>query len=138
MILAVLIAMGSIAAGIALGLGGRRGALAPLTTFAVVAALTVVLIQLLPDAIGGLGWVAIAIFIAALVAPRVIEAGVARVASRARSAVGLELSFAALMIHQVGDGLGLGTYGGGAHEHHHHGDVLLAIGAHTVPTVALI
>jgi hypothetical protein len=54
------------------------------------------------------------------------------------STMGLELSYWGLMIHQLGDGLALGSFSGEAHAGHHHGDVLVAIAAHSVPVTALI
>lgn len=138
MILASAVALASIAAGIALGLGGRRGALGALSTFAIVAALAVVLLQLLPDAIAGAGWPALVVLAAGVALPRLLEAGIVRLAHGARPSIALELSYAALLLHQVGDGLGLGTYASAAHEGHSHLDILLAISAHTVPLVALL
>ncbi|MCC6872988.1 MAG: permease [Sandaracinaceae bacterium] len=138
MILASAVALASIAAGIALGLGGRRGALGALSTFAIVAALAVVLLQLLPDAIAGAGWPALVVLAAGVALPRLLEAGIVRLAHGARPSIALELSYAALLLHQVGDGLGLGTYASAAHEGHSHFDILLAISAHTVPLVALL
>lgn len=52
--------------------------------------------------------------------------------------MGLELGFAGLLLHTVGDGIALGTYTGPLHADHIHFDVLFAVGGHTVPVVALV
>lgn len=138
MFLPIVIALGSVAVGVLLGLGGHRRWIPGLATFALASAMVVVLAQLLPDALAEIGLAALALFAAGAIAPTVIEKlaakrGVARV-----DRWGLELGYAALLVHKVGDGIGLGTYGGEHHAGHGHLDVLLAIGAHTVPMVALV
>jgi hypothetical protein len=49
---------------------------------------------------------------------------------------GIELGYLGLVVHHVGDGLGLGAYGGGARGTR--ADVLLALAVHTVPLVAVV
>jgi uncharacterized membrane protein YraQ (UPF0718 family) len=52
--------------------------------------------------------------------------------------LGLELGYIGLLLHHVGDGIGLGLYAGPLHEGHHHYDVLAALAGHTVPLTALV
>lgn len=135
----VTIAVASCALGAALGLGGRRDHSRVLVTFAVVAALAIALGQLLPDALGGAGILALVVFAGAAVVPSLLERGVARVMGQERSGrLGLELGYWALFVHRVGDGIGLGIYGGHEHAGHNHVDVLLALAAHSVPLVAFM
>lgn len=140
---ALSVAVLSVALGVAVGLAGRlRGrAIAPLQTFALVAAVTIVLAQLLPDALTTLGPVALLVFAASLALPTIAEKALHRVRNVGEHAghrVGLELGYLGLLFHKVGDGLGLGLFSSEAHAGHHHADVLVAIGAHTVPVVALV
>ena len=135
----VTIAVASCALGAALGLGGRRDHSRVLVTFAVVAALAIALGQLLPDALGGAGILALLVFAGAAVLPSLLERGVARVMGQERSGrLGLELGYWALFVHRIGDGIGLGIYGGDEHAGHNHIDVLLALAAHSVPLVAFM
>ncbi|MFK7986567.1 MAG: permease [Sandaracinaceae bacterium] len=139
MVIPLLIAAASVAGGAFLGLVGRRGYASSLATFALVSALAVVLSQLLPDALAGAGLAALLVFGAGAMLPTLIEKlAMARLDAGAAHRVGLELGYAGLLLHKVGDGLGLGTYGGEHHAGHGHFDVLLAIAAHTVPMVALV
>ncbi|MBK6577166.1 MAG: permease [Sandaracinaceae bacterium] len=57
---------------------------------------------------------------------------------RARTKAGLWLSLVAMMLHEVGDGVAIGTFASGAHAEHLHLEVFFAIAAHTVPVVALL
>jgi uncharacterized membrane protein YraQ (UPF0718 family) len=52
--------------------------------------------------------------------------------------LGLELGFVGLLLHSIGDGVGLGLYAGPLHAGHGHYDVLFAIAGHTVPVAALV
>jgi hypothetical protein len=135
-----------VAVGLGLGLGlapGRARLAGPLRTFALSAALTVVVLHLLPEAFGELGVTALLLFAATSVfsawqrLARVFmgkghDDGDGHVHS------GLVAGYVGLLIHHVGDGLGLGAYAslpGGATAH---ADVMLALGAHTVPLVAVV
>lgn len=138
MFLPIAIAFLAHLAGVLLGLGGRRRSLAALRTFALVSALAVVLGQLLPDALGGMGLGALAVFAVFAVLPSLVDKLSAQIGKKSGGALGLELGYLALAVHQVADGLALGAYGGHAHEGHSHGDVLLALSAHTVPLAALV
>ena len=54
------------------------------------------------------------------------------------SDLGLELGYGALLLHKIGDGVGLALFSGPAHAGHGHYDVLLAIAGHSVPVTALV
>ncbi len=136
-LVALAIAVGSVALGAILGLfdGAGARAVGPSHTFALVAAITVAASSLLPAALGEIGLIAIGAFLVGLIAPHAI----AHAFDHTRgSRAALELSFVGLLLHQLGDGLALGAYVGPAHAGHSHTDVLLAIAAHTVPVAAVV
>jgi uncharacterized membrane protein YraQ (UPF0718 family) len=158
MVLAIVIAIASVAAGAALGMWRREPDVAagPVHTFALVAALVVVLTQLLPESLAALGFVAAPVFAAGLLLPSLLE----RLTSRwlgadalphdhhhpgghhhphgGHNVIGLEVGYLGLLVHKVGDGLALGAYSSEAHSGHGHLDILLAIGAHSLPVTALM
>ncbi len=113
-----------------------------LRTFAATAAAGVVLTHLLPEALSGAGlWGALA-FLVGLVAPMLLHPLIEQLASRRAGMsprrLALEAGFFGLLVHHVGDGLGIGAYAampGGVLEHL---DVILALIAHTVPLVAVV
>lgn len=145
--LGIAIACASIALGALLGLlpGSSSRAASPFQTFAIVTAVAVVLGQLLPDALASVGVSALLAFGFGFATPRIAE----RVALKLRAPacshedamctdLGLEIGYLGLLLHHVGDGVGLGLYSGAAHEGHSHYDVLMAFAAHTVPVTALL
>lgn len=124
----------SVAAGIALGLWQRVAgrATGPIRTFAVVAAGLVVAVSLLPHAIisQGLGGLGAALASVALVPAleRLFRGAFRKVTAES---LRLELGYAGLVLHRIGDGAVMGVGG--------HGDELTwAIGAHEIPIVALV
>jgi uncharacterized protein len=144
---AVIIAVASIALGAVLGLlpGNSSRAASPFQTFAMVTAVAVVLGQLLPDALAAVGVLALLAFAAGFALPRIAE----RIALRMRAPacshddamctdLGLEIGYVGLLLHHLGDGVGLGLYSGPLHAGHEHYDVLVALAAHTVPISALM
>lgn len=135
--LAVAVAVFSVALGAFLALWGKEHArwMAPVRYFALTASVAVVLLHLLPEAAAELGPIAGAPFVVAFVLPVVVE----RLATSGSTRhLGLELGFVGLLLHEVGDGVGLGTYAGPLHAGNVPVDVLVAMAAHTVPTVALV
>jgi hypothetical protein len=145
--LAVTIAMASIAVGAVLGLlpGSAPRAAGPFQTFAMVMAVAVVLGQLLPESLAAIGVSALFACALGFAIPRVAE----RLATRLRAPacthddamctdLGLELGYIGLVLHHVGDGVGLGLYSGPLHHGHAHYDVLIAFAGHTVPVIALV
>ena len=144
MFLPISIAVGSVFLGWVLGIVGNResasrATASALSTFALVAALAVVLAQLLPDALGAVGLPALFVFGVAAAFPSVLRQIALKLGrSNQNRRVGLELGYAGLLIHKAADGVGLATYGAGEHAEHAHFDVLFAIAAHTVPLVAVL
>ena len=142
MVVPSLVAALAVGLGLLLGLGSSRASpgVGALRTFAFAAALTVALTHLLPEALAELGAPAVLLFAATSVAP---GWGRILVGSRGRDHdhgghAALSAGYAGLVVHHVGDGLGLGAYselpGGPAA----HADVLLALAVHTVPLVAVV
>ncbi|HEY3498108.1 MAG TPA: hypothetical protein VGK73_25595 [Polyangiaceae bacterium] len=139
---AAAVAVAAVLLGLLLGLTpvGRSRVIGPLRTFALAAALTVVLAHLLPEAFEELG--AVAVLLVALVAAvpawvRLVRGLSGPTGGGHGAHVGLAAGYAGLLVHHVGDGLGLGAYAslpGGPAEYL---DVLLALAVHTVPLVAV-
>lgn len=147
MILALAIAVSSIAIGAVLGLlpGSARRSGGPFQTFAMVMAVAVVLGQLLPEALAELGVAALAAFGAGFALPRLAEKLAVALSKPAClhdnamcTDLGLELGYVGLLLHHVGDGIGLGLYAGPLHANHGHYDVLAALAGHTIPLTALV
>lgn len=125
------------------GIAERRRLAASIDSFALIACLAVVLGHLLPHSIASLGLVALMPFALALGLPALLEWTLERRASHsghgaAGHGAALELSYLGLLVHQFGDGLGLGVFSSGEHEGHLHLDLLVGIGAHTVPIATLM
>jgi hypothetical protein len=135
------VAVAAVALGLLLGLvpPGKVGLIGPLRTFALAAALTVVLTHLLPEALEELGASAVLLVAAAAALPawwRLLTGLEAH--THAGGHAGLIAGYLGLLVHHVGDGAGLGAYStlpGGALAHV---DVLLALAVHTVPLVAVV
>lgn len=144
MLLALVVAVLAVALGAALtaASGTRPSVIGLLRTFAATAAAAVVFTHLLPDALSGAGlWGALA-FLAGLLTPQILHPLTERLASRrtelSEARVALEAGFIGLVVHHVGDGLGIGAYAalpGGVLGNL---DVVLALIAHTVPLVAVV
>jgi len=141
--LAAGVAVAAVALGLLLGLGSTSGSrvVGPLRTFAFTAALGVALTHLLPEALAELGAPGLLLFAAASVAPAwsdLVRRMTRRESHGAHGGALLGAGYAGLLVHHVGDGLGLGAYselpGGPAA----HADVLLALAVHTVPLVAVV
>jgi ZIP family zinc transporter len=134
------VAVAAVALGLLLGLmpTGRARLAGPLRTFALAAALTVVVTHLLPEAFVELGAPALFVFAAVTALPAWARV-VGRLAGGGEhSHAGLKAGYLGLLVHHVGDGLGLGAYGDAPDGGHAHGDVLLALAVHTVPLVAIV
>ena len=50
----------------------------------------------------------------------------------------LEIGYVGLLLHKIGDGLGLGTYLSPLHAGHAHLDAVFAIAVHSVPMTAVV
>lgn len=118
--------------------GWGRGTGPFVRSFAMVAALGVAAFQLLPEGVEALGGAAAAAAALGYAVPALIGWVGARVGSPRRATrIALEVGWAALLVHQVGDGLALGAMSGGAHAGHGHADLVLALSAHTVPLATM-
>ncbi|MCK6548623.1 hypothetical protein L6R52_22450 [Myxococcota bacterium] len=181
MTIALLAALFSVALGAVIGLvpGMRTGAIGRVRTFALIAAVTVVLGHLLPEAAHELGPLALVLVVLGVLLPTWLEEAMHRLAplevsgwvhshedddpegegehasvphthahphahegaahehARAehRSRLGLEIGYAGLVAHHIGDGVALREYGSADHASL---DVVLALAAHTVPVIAVV
>ena len=147
MVFGLTVAIGSVALGAALVLFGTRSraALPPIRTFALVAAVAVVLAQLLPAALGEVGLWALGVFIVALVLPagfeRLIKFSQQRTGSGSdqdASWVAVEFGYFGLLVHRLGDGIALGLFTGTGESTEANMGALLAVVAHTVPVTAVL
>ncbi len=142
MLLPMLVTLGAVAVGAMLVLVTTRGhvALGALRTFAAIAVVAAVLIQLLPEAVQELGGAGLAAFAGALVLPQLVAllaAKLARGAGISARGLGVDLGFFGFLLHQWAEGLALGTFVGDEHAAHGHGDLVLGMAAHTVPLTAV-
>ncbi len=142
---AILLAVLSVAAGTVLALfpGKRDKLLGPIRTFGLTASLGVVFLHLLPEALAAIGGWALAALLAGLVAPELfgrlgVMAWQMGRGKKAHSELALEAGYVGLLIHHVGDGIGLGAYTGEMHAGDSHGGVVTALAAHAVPVVAIM
>jgi hypothetical protein len=133
LILPALLATASVAAGAALGLlrGNPLRMLRGVQLAALAAALGVALLQLLPEALEALGPVALAAFALPLLP-------LLRPTARSARALAVELGYAALLLHQLADGVLLGAYGGLLFPARGHAGLLAAVALHTIPVAAAI
>ncbi len=137
--LALAIAIGSVLIGLlaAIAAQARLWILAPVRAFAVVAVAAAIALHILPEAIDGGGWAVVIVALVGLIAPIVLGRATAAIELRHRR-VAAELGYVAVLVHQLSDGLALGTATGGGHGDHTHWDLLIGVGAHTVPLVAVL
>ncbi len=105
------------------------GVVGPTRTFALAAALVVVLLEMLPAAASELGPWALVAFVASVLAPGLIEFGVARISRLSPGILTLEIGYLGLLLHQAVDGFGIGVAG-------QQSSVTLSIAAHSAPLVA--
>ena len=142
MLLVATIAVGSVllGAGLALFPGSAGRGLGPIRTFALTAALAVIVAQLLPDALHAVGVGALGAFLAGLAAPAALRAVVRSARKGQRDADGetaaLELGFVGFLAHRFGDGMAMGAFGGPMSAEGVQGSVVLALAAHGVPVTA--
>jgi hypothetical protein len=146
--LPVLFAALSVVVGALMGLGSSGRALGVIRAFAIGASLVTVVGGIVPEAIESAGPVVLVALGAGLVLPLALERtlrhrhhrpdGACEVptARAEQSRIALELGYAGLALHQVGDGVALAAFSGPAHEGHAHFDVFVSIAGHTVPVVA--
>lgn len=142
MLAPMIVTLGAVAVGALLALVTTRGhvALGALRTFAALAVVSAVLMQLLPEAVHELGGAGLAAFAGALVLPQfvaMLAARLARGSGVSARGVGADLGFYGFVLHQWAEGLALGTFVGDEHAAHGHGDLVLGMAAHTVPLTAV-
>jgi hypothetical protein len=146
MLFAVLAAIGSVALGLTVAFLPRAGTstIGRVRTFALVAAITVVVGHLLPEATEHLGALALALVMLGVVAPSWIETFSTRWTGdhhhhhheheheHPRGTLALEIGYIGLVVHHVFDGVALWAYRSAGL------DVVLALAAHTVPVIAVV
>jgi uncharacterized membrane protein YraQ (UPF0718 family) len=127
-LVAIAVPIVAVAAGTLLALAGgaRARVLVPVRSFALAAVLVAVVAHLLPEAIEAGGPWVLAVFAAGIAAPQLLGR-----LGKTHARVVTELGFIGVVLHQVGDGLVLGAVSD-------HWDVVIAIGAHTVPLAAAV
>lgn len=134
MLFPVLVATGSVVLGAALAaVPGARRALGPVRTLVLGLALAVAAASLIPAAWRALGPIALLGVAAGLGVPSLVERG-ARLAAKKVGRPGrlaAAVSFVGLLVHQLGDGMGLYAVQASV-------QVALALAAHTVPITALV
>ncbi|HVU00486.1 MAG TPA: hypothetical protein VHE30_02000 [Polyangiaceae bacterium] len=111
---------------------------------AMLAAALVVATHLLPEAFEALGVVAAVGVVAGFLVPLLLEQAGARVAARtgatrnAGARVGLEVSYAGLLVHRFGDGLSMGAAGEATTSPLAGAAVIVAIALHVVPVTTVM
>jgi hypothetical protein len=122
----------------------------PVRTFALTAALSVVVLHLLPESMGAVGAWAVLVFLAGLFTPEALgrlgttlwrmgrKSDAVAHDPRRRHELALEASYFGLLLHRVGDGVGLGAFTLEMHAWSGSGGVITAMAAHAVPVVALV
>lgn len=142
MTLAILVAVLSVAVGALLAARAGSGAwyFVPVRSFALSAVTVVVLLDLLPESLASVGPLAALAFLIGMAAPSVAGSLASRlVRSEARrELVCMEVTYAGLLVHKLGDGLALGAVSSDVLLGHAHEDLVIAIAAHTIPVTALV
>ncbi|MFW6067226.1 MAG: hypothetical protein ACOC97_02730 [Myxococcota bacterium] len=144
MLLALVVAVSSVGLGAAVGaasVGGTGRVVGPIQVFALSAAIAVAAAHLLPEAYADAGAGTLVVFALGLGLPAAAD----YLGKRLRGAsggehggMGLEMGYAGLLLHKVGDGFALGAATGPLLSVAHPAGVALAVGGHTVPLTALV
>lgn len=149
---AILLIFASVLAGTLLAIlpGLRDSWVGPVRTFALTAALSVVVVHLLPSSLATAGLWAMLVFAGGLVAPELLgKAGELLWRARTstplgpqnadrRRVIALEAGYFGLLLHHIGDGLGLGAFTGEMYAASGSAGVIAALAGHTVPVVAIV
>lgn len=152
MLWAILITLASVLLGTALAImpSVRQAWMGPLRTFALISALAVVVMHLLPIALAEIGGWAVLVFLFGLVAPEALgklgetlwrarrSAPAGPQNAELRRVMALEATYFGLLLHRVGDGLGLGAFTGEMYSSAGSAGVIVALSAHAVPVVAIM
>ncbi len=133
-ILAFAVALGGLAA---LFRDPTRGAMSMIRTFAVVAAASIALLHLLPEAIAAVGWGALVAAFLGAFAPIVLERALPSQRGHVHEAptTALAMGYAAVVAHQAGEGAALASL---AQTGALSLAIVLAIAAHTVPLAMVV
>lgn len=135
-ILALAVLLGGLAA---LFRGRAERAMPPIRTFAVLAAASIALLHLLPEAIEGVGWGALLAALGGFLAPAALERAFPARAGHHRHedapTTALAMGYAAVLAHQLGEGAAVATL---ARSGALSASVVLAIAAHTVPLAMVV
>jgi hypothetical protein len=144
MLLPLVVAFLAVSLGAWLALGPREGtaSVRPIRVIAIVAAIVVILVHLLPEAFHELGLRALLGFGAGVAVPTVTERVGAAMSKRPRASAGgaiagLEIAYAGLVVHRFGDGLSMGAYSP-AHGVWAQAGVVFAIALHIVPVTTVM
>jgi len=142
---AVLTIVVSVLAGTLLALlpSQKSGWLGPLRTFGLAAALSVVVLHMVPESIEAIGVLAVPALLIGLALPVLLGSlgsFLWRASKRAVEPrqVALEAGYAGLLLHKVGDGIALGVYAGELHPSAGSSGFATALAAHIVPVVAIV
>jgi ZIP family zinc transporter len=133
-ILALAVLLGGLAA---LWRDQSRRVLRGLRTFAVVAAVSIALVHLLPEAIADAGWWALLAAIIGLVAPALLERILpgGRGHTEQAPSTALAMGYAAVLAHQLGEGAAVASL---ARANELSPAIVLAIAAHTTPLAMVV
>jgi hypothetical protein len=143
MLLAIVIAVASVAigTGLALGFGADRAwILGPVRNFALAAVLVAVVLDLLPESLAGAGAPVLLAFVGGMVGP----AALTRVgrwlgaAGSDDSDLAMEIGYIGLLLHKLGDGFALAVFAGVGAGTAAHYDAVMALGLHAIPVTAVI
>ena len=125
----------ALGAALALGPGLSQRWRGPAAAFAVAVALSVVVVELLPHAGEQLGALALGLFLLGLIGPGILERVGGRLVKGRRGVLGAELGFGGLVLHQVLDGVQIGS---ASQVGESAWGVALAVAAHSVPLIAAV
>jgi ZIP family zinc transporter len=112
-----------------------RGAMSMVRTFAVVAAVSIALLHLLPEAIAAVGWGALAAAFLGAFGPVALERASGRAHAHDAPTTALAMGYAAVVAHQAGEGAALASL---AETGALSAAIVLAIAAHTVPLAMVV
>jgi ZIP family zinc transporter len=131
-ILAVAVALGGLAA---LFREPARWAMSAISTFAVVAAASIALLHLLPEAIAAAGWGALAAAFVGAFGPIALERMIPSQHGHEAPTTALAMGYAAVVAHQASEGAALASL---AETGALSVGIVLAIAAHTVPLAMVV
>lgn len=145
MLLPLVVAFLAVSLGAWLALGPREGtaSVRPIRLIAIVAAVIVILVHLLPEAFHELGFWSLLGFAAGVAVPTVTERVGTMLSRRPGAGTGgalaaLEIAYVGLVLHRFGDGLSMGAYSPVTHGAWAQAGVVFAIALHIVPVTTVM